>query len=286
MLDPEFTLAVRGRRWTCVVDPLLALASPGGAQLVQRLAQVAEVWVTRAFWQALDASEFHRRDPLAFWPEPLRAALPADAADGVVGALAVWERARARTDLAHCRLNWLNDSLSESALPEQAPADLIERYEALHESLVARGDPAQELRETLGFLGATDALALTAALGTARLVTRAIDSPRSCLAASARALELPLDAVGGGALADTERRRWNDLLVQAAAAPLLWGGESLAVVQLALPDPLPPPAAHDDLALPGLEEDELALALGDARAAATWRDAWVGARAFALDLHP
>lgn len=286
MLDPEFTLAVRGRRWSCVVDPLLALATPGGAQLVQRLAQVADVWVTRAFWQALDASEFHRRDPLAFWPESQRDALPADAADGVVGALAVWERMRARTDLAHCRLNWLNDCLSESALPDHAPPDLIDRYEALHEALVARGDAAQELRETLGFLGATDALALTAALGTARLVTRGLDSPLSCLAASAQALELPLDAVGDGALADTERRRWNELLVQAAAAPLLWGGETLSVLQLALPAPPPVAAAADELPLSGLDADDLVLSLGDVRPAANASEAWVGARAFALDLRP
>lgn len=284
MQDPEFTLAVRGRRWSCVVDPLLALATPGGAQLVQRLAQVADVWVTRAFWQALDASEFHRRDPLAFWPDALREKLPQDAADGVAGALAVWERARARTDLAHSRLNWINDCLSESALPEHAPADLIERYEALHEALVARGDVRQERRETLGFLGATDALALTAALGPARLLTRGLDSPLSCLADSACALDLPLQEAAEGALAATERRRWNELLVQAAAAPLLWGGESLAVVQLALPAPLPPPAGVDELPLSGIEGGELALALGEPELAPAWREAWVGARGFALAL--
>src|ERR1700752_2401225 len=129
MLEHELGVSVRARRGADVFDPLLALATPIGAQLVQRLGAVMDLWVVRSFWQVLDASEFYRRDALAFWPESMRATLPARTGPSVAAGVGIWEGVRARTDLANCGLHWVGDSLTESRFADDTPVDLIARYE-------------------------------------------------------------------------------------------------------------------------------------------------------------
>lgn len=238
MIVPEFDIAIRNRRWACVVDPMLALATPLGAQLVQRLSTVLDLWVVRSFWQTLDASEFYRRDPLAFWPSAMHERQE-DQGNDVVTAIRLWEQVRARTDLSRCNLHWVSDNLSESALTEQAPEDLVERYETLHQALAARADPSDELTETAGFFGLLDALSLAAALGPIRMLTLAPAHPLSTLAAACRLLDLPLQTVAADALLDLERQRLHGLLVEAGASPLLWAGLPIATVQILLPATVP-----------------------------------------------
>lgn len=236
MLEQELELSVRPKRWTCVVDPMLALTTPGGAQLVQRLSAVADLWMVRSFWQVLDSSEFYRRDPLALWTQDRTQASRPDTG-AFEQALALWEGLRAQTDLASLRLHWLSDSLTESSFPEHTPPYLLERYESLHQALSSRVEGQDELSETAGFFAALDCLALTAALGSVRLLTLALDHPWSCLGASCKRLGLRLEAAPElpGGLLDVERRRFGDFLVSAGTAPLVWAGLSLAVVQLVVP---------------------------------------------------
>jgi hypothetical protein len=289
MIDSELEVSVRARRLACVIDPLLALSSPYGALLAQRLAQVAEVWVTRSFWQALDASEFHRRDPLAFWSESERANLPASTVAEVRAALALWEEMRARTDLGHCRLHWLNDNITESALPEHVAPEQFARYERLHESLATRCNRSSDVGETLGFFGAMDALVLAATLGNARLLSFASSDARAGIVSTCAALGLALDTVPmADALARRERDRWRELLLDAAAAACVWTGLELALVHLALPVALPEPLPQEQRLPDALRVTigELALDLEAEPPPEPTPDVWQHARVFSLRLVP
>ncbi|MBL0010186.1 MAG: hypothetical protein IPP22_02545 [Nitrosomonas sp.] len=64
MLVPDISLSVSQRRPVCVIDPALALASREAPLTVLRLAKLFELWVPRAFWQILDASDFIEQQPL------------------------------------------------------------------------------------------------------------------------------------------------------------------------------------------------------------------------------
>lgn len=236
MLDQELEVSIRARRWACVVDPMLAFVSPLGAQLVQRLSTVMELWMVRTFWQVLDSSDFYRRDPLAFWPADRRDALRPQAPQ-IVQALCYWEGLRARTDMAGCGLRWVSDNLSESSLPEGAPPDLIERYESLHQSLSLRADPHLEATETAGFFGAMDTLSLCAALGSARVLTLAATDPCACLPTTCALLSLPVQAPPAhyALLAEVELQQFNALLSHAGASALAWSGPPLAMAYTVLP---------------------------------------------------
>ncbi len=232
MLDQELEVSLRARRSAYVVDPLLALYSPYGAQLVSRLSSLADLTVTRTFWQAIDASDYYRRDPLGFWPNALRETLPSTTADDFSQALTLWEDERTRTDLSRCRLHWVIDNISESLFPDGTRADLIERYEALHQALTSRCDPNDDATESAAFYGTIDSLALAAALGNACVLTLAPDLPQSCLRAVCAHLGLPLEQPPDDAadLVALEQRRLRDLIVTAGATSLLWGGLRIAVV--------------------------------------------------------
>ena len=233
VLDQELEVSLRARRSAFVIDPLLALSTPLGARLTGRLSATADLWVTRTFWQVIDSSDYYRRDPPALWPESLRAGLPENIGDDLHRALSLWESTRLRTDLTHCRLHWVSDNLGESVFPDGAPPDLIERYEALHQSLTARADPGEDATGTAGFYGTIDSLALTAALGNASLLTLAPDAPTSCLHLACAQVGLGLEPVPDSSdaeLAALERRRLREMIVGAGCTPLLWGGLHLAVV--------------------------------------------------------
>lgn len=236
VLDQELEVSLRARRSAFVIDPLLALSTPLGARLTGRLSAAADLWVTRTFWQVIDSSDYYRRDPPALWPEALRAGLPESIGEDLHRALSLWETTRLRTDLTHCRLHWVSDNLGESVFPDGAPPDLIERYEALHQSLTARADPGDDATGTAGFYGTIDSLALAAALGNASLLTLAPDAPTSCLGLACAQVGLGLEPAPDGddpdlsALAALERQRLREMIVAAGCTPLLWGGLRLAVV--------------------------------------------------------
>lgn len=254
-MQPELEVSIRSKRWAYVVDPVLALASPAGAQLVQRLSTVAEVWMVRGFWQVLDASDYYRQRPLTLWPERCYPELPETTAVRFLQALALWEGLRTQTDLASTRLHWLSDNLSESSLSDSAPPQLLERYEGLHQVLSSHGDDSPDFDGT-GGVAAVDALALTAALGSARLLTLALRQPCSCLRQTCHHVGLPLAPapLQPRALLRHERQGLCELLVSAGASPLLWSGLQLAIVQLAVPQAASAAALPAEALTPPLPE--------------------------------
>lgn len=64
---PDLSVTISQRRWSCVLDPTLALSYYGLA-LVKRLRQVMEVWVVRELWNILDNTHFYLQDPASLLP--------------------------------------------------------------------------------------------------------------------------------------------------------------------------------------------------------------------------
>ena len=168
MGSSDFLVSINRRKLPCVIEPALALRSAHGPALAQRLAAAFEAWLTRSFWQVLDASDLlarsagraiHQAGPL---PDPR--------------ALDAWITLRNTTDAGAWALRWLGDSVAESQLPEAAQVDLVERYEGLLAALIARVENAQSAARGErfgshaycagldGMLMAVDSLALSACL--------------------------------------------------------------------------------------------------------------------------
>ncbi len=119
------------RKPPCVLDAALLLARAPGPSLALRLATVFEPWLTRSFWQTLDASELLL----------MHGADDAGAVSGV--ALARWLSLRENTDIGSWVLRWVGDCLAESQLLDAVDAAVVERYEALAEGLQRRADSAE-----------------------------------------------------------------------------------------------------------------------------------------------
>lgn len=122
----DMLVHVHTRKLSCVLDPALILATPGGIKLALRLTHVVEPWLTRTFWQLIDSSDW------------LRAVLPNEDADAAVAprsdVLGAWIEMREQTDAASWPFRWIGDRLAESQLLDHADACLIEHYEALADS--------------------------------------------------------------------------------------------------------------------------------------------------------
>jgi hypothetical protein len=149
MSASDLRVTVEQPKLRCVVDPSLALGHAVGPRLAQRLTRVFETWLTRSFWQLLDASELLRDAG----PDPT--------------ALSEWILLRDRTDAGSWCLRWVGDNLAGSQLKAEAGDGLVERFEWLSAALDARRDvvPSPGWRCSFDPVdGALDTLALSAAL--------------------------------------------------------------------------------------------------------------------------
>lgn len=216
----ELKVRVGGCSLPCVLDPALALGAPQGAALALRLTRVLEPWLTRSFWQLVDASEL-----LVLGGE-------GDAPD--VQALAAWIALRDRTDAGSWPLRWVGDHLGESQVHDAAAAaGLLERYESLLEGLAQRA-PAADGRWHCSLhsdAAGCDTLALSASLLAAPVLTQLpVPAPRQGAGTSpaapwlvavgqTRGLRIEQADTQGNLLA-AERELLCDALAQAGLAPL------------------------------------------------------------------
>lgn len=170
MRREDMLISVRSRRLTCVLDPALVLASPWGTALALRLPQVTEPWLTRSFWQVIDASEL-----------VLPGLVSAEGATGELAqpatvSLQTWITLRDQTDAASWPFRWVGDNLAQSQVGEASDGGVVERYELLADALAKRFDGCEQ--EPGGFSlwwnpmqAALDALALSATLSGALVLT-------------------------------------------------------------------------------------------------------------------
>ncbi|EON19032.1 hypothetical protein C265_14427 [Cupriavidus sp. GA3-3] len=170
----DMIVSVRQRKLACILDPALVLGSPWGPSLALRLTRVLEPWLTRAFWQVIDASEMvlpslsangAALDSGGAVPRPLEPALIA------------WIAMRDCTDAASWPFRWVGDNVAGSQLGDAADHAVVERYEVLLDALLRRCEGA---RPALGPMPspwwdplaiALDTLALSATLDAAIVLT-------------------------------------------------------------------------------------------------------------------
>ena len=230
----DFRVQLDRRKPPCVLDPSLVLAHAPGPSLALRLAGVLEPWLTRSFWQALDASEL--------------LLMHGDGGCGVVNATALsrWLALREGTELGEWVLRWIGDCLPESKLLDAVESDVIERYESLAEGLQRRAEEAgvheggpADWRSFDARRGACDALALSAVLEGALVLCAAPDDALPPPVLAARRLGLRVESaedLPGHSLFAAERQFLREALASAGLAVMLQALPPLAAVHVWIDD--------------------------------------------------
>lgn len=237
------TTPALAQRWSCVVDPVLAL-SRSGPWAVRQLARVLEVWVFRELWHILDNTLYFTRAP-----SELAAPGPAcSRAREVLAALGQWERVRQEHDLLGLRLFWVGDGLGESLIPERCDAGLVARYEhlaaALERRAPCRGEGTLEV-------AMRDAVALACSLDNAFVLTcvpREGSRPPLVDALTAWGVRCP-EAEREHPLLAIERDVLRRQVTDAGLARLVLAGTRLAVVHVLAPEALGCTRGGDDVLL-------------------------------------
>lgn len=225
----DFSVQLDQRKPACVLCPELLLAHAAGPALALRLSAVLEPWLTRSFWQALDASE-------------LLLMHPAGAAGNNVNgqALARWIALREGTDCAGWTMRWVGDRLPESLLLGAADGAIVERYERLAEGLSRRAETVPATWQPFDADGgALDTLALSATLDGAIVLCghAQADPPRPVRAAERLGLVAqPREAVAADTLFATERQLMREALARAGVAVLAPMLPALAVLHVVVAD--------------------------------------------------
>jgi hypothetical protein len=228
---PDLRVNITQRRWSCVLDPTLAL-SVHGLPLLGRLGSALEVWVARELWHILDNTHFYLERPELLVAGRDRDG-DGDQAQAVLQTLREWDRIRLENDPSRQHCYWIGDGPLESFLPEGLAPDVVWRYEALSSALDRR---LPEARAALPS-ACRDMAALAVCLPFAFVLTHVADhaeEPYVCQVLAAGGV--PCRQVS----ADDPWRRdegnlLRQLLVQAGLGKWVWSGLRLAVLQLAAP---------------------------------------------------
>jgi hypothetical protein len=238
MRPNDLSLTVSQRKLACVLDPALVLAYAQGPGLALRLTQVLEPWLTRSFWQTIDASELLLGHASRQCPTEI--VLPRLLPD--VSALSAWIALRDSTDAGSWPLRWIGDNVAQSQVGDNFEADVVDRYEHLACALADRasGNVAEIGCWAEGMdpvLGAMDTLALSATLGGA-LVLSMIPSASDSIPWPVQAMTLAglkslrLDPVPIDSLFASERQWVRDALVSAGLAAVAERLPRLVVVHI------------------------------------------------------
>jgi hypothetical protein len=234
MRTPDLSLRVSQRKQPCILDPTLVLVHAHGPALAMRLTQVLEPWLTRSFWQVIDASELLLRSRAEGSQDHGEVEEQPDAS-----ALATWIALRDNTDAASWPLRWVGDNLPESQIGDGARNDVLDRYEHLACALAERTESKLAGRNQWQsgmnpLLIAMDTVALSATLGGA-LVLSAVPPAGNGIPWPVQAMALAgltavrLDPLPVDTLFSNERLWLRDTLVSAGLAVLAQRLPHLAV---------------------------------------------------------
>lgn len=236
MRTSDLSLRVSLRKLPCVLEPTLILAHAQGPELALRLTQVLEPWLTRSFWQIIDASE------LLTQGVPVRSAQSAESAHVLAdpSALTSWIALRDRTAAGSWPLRWVGDNVPESQLGEDESLDVIERYEDLARALEDRTEGrlprcSPWCKGINPITAAMDAVALSATMGGALILCTLVEGgePWSVQALALAGVKVQrLETEHGDSLFHTEREWVRDILVTAGLAVLAQRLPSLAVMHV------------------------------------------------------
>jgi len=240
----DLSVSVSQRKLACVLDPALVLGHAFGPTLALRLTQVMEPWLTRSFWQTLDASELLLRQSERADSHAADSALSASA-------LAEWIALREGTDAGSWVFRWIGDRLAESQVQDAADIGVVDRFERLAEALAQRWERSAPARASWGFdalAGALDALALSATLDGALVLGSAGAAALPWPVQAARRIELAESRLEPEreSLFAAERSVVREALARAGLAPLLANAPPLAALHLVFDDTLAPESDTPD----------------------------------------
>lgn len=232
----DLSVTIGQRRWTCILDPTLAL-SRHGLPLIKRLGEVMEIWVVRELWHILDNTHFYFQQP-----DILKSSInPSDRdssrarhSQEILRALREWEKIRFETDPNKLKLYWIGDGPCESLLPEELTSSVVWRYETLSSAL----DSRLGMEGTILSSAFRDAAALAVTLPAAIILTHRPESggaiPALCNVLDGWGIscrQLKLDDT----LVHLETKYLQQLLVLAGLAGTCWAGFRPAVLHLHAP---------------------------------------------------
>lgn len=243
MLVPDISLSVSQRRPVCVIDPALALASREAPLTVLRLAKLFELWVPRAFWQILDASDFIEQQPLNSATKRTGSAVHEYSQEQFreyCDTIKIWQSLRSRRDTTGLGLRWLGDKLEESSLGSETDWEAIQRYEALAESMMGSESEADGFSPVSLEYATADALILAAALGSRFVIALAgannDSGPMCCQTILSGKIPIKcINSTDSSTLIKREREQIRDLLAWGGAAMWSVKGASIAIVQVVAP---------------------------------------------------
>ena len=231
---PDLSVTISQRRWSCVLDPTLALSYYGLA-LVKRLRQVMEVWVVRELWNILDNTHFYLQDPASLLPNREHGKARPEDRQAVVSALRGWEQIRMETDPGGLGVCWVGDSPSESFLPENQDPGILWRFERLSASLDRRVTGSGSLDAAF-----RDTVALAVAEGQGFVLSHLPETdgteipPAICNVISE--WRIPCGMLDpSSSLVLLERDYLLRLLIQAGVAGLCWAGLRPVVLHIVAP---------------------------------------------------
>lgn len=243
MLVPDISLSISQRRPVCVIDPALALASREAPLTVLRLAKLFELWVPRAFWQILDASDFIEQQPINNLNKRTSSAVHEYGQEQFreyCDTIKIWQSLRSRRDTTGLGLRWLGDKLEESSLGTETDWEAIQRYEALAESMMGSESDADRFSPISLEYATLDALILAAALGSRFVIALAGSNkdsgPMCCQTILSEKIPIKcINSTDSSALIKREREQISDLLAWGGAAMWSVKGASIAIVQVIAP---------------------------------------------------
>jgi hypothetical protein len=261
-LSPNLSMPVNQRRGSCVLDPNLILSQYGWS-LVQSLGTTLELWVARELWHIVDNPISYLQRPESILPHTvLKKSSKAQAVTSqqVIRGLKNWASIRAGTYPANLNLFWVGDSPRESFFPSETDPQLMERWEALANSLDTRLIQ-QSITSHVLAAAIRDTAALAAALEPAFILTyqpthqptdqpadnheSTHSSPEICLTLEQWGIPCrqidPLDAI-----ATIEREALLQLIIATGFSKFLWAGLHLVVLHLVVPSA----TSYDKIQLP------------------------------------
>lgn len=235
------------QRLRCVIDPALAL-SPSGLLLYKNLGKVIELWIVRELWYILDNINLYLQRPELVIPQISTSSKTLfekrTSLEETLWSLKEWERVRGEVDLSRLNLFWLGDNLRESLLPQDREPDIFSYWESLARSLDSQINqlPTTDVL-TLAF---RDAVALTASLGSAFILTYQIPSdyennfpPDICK--TLESWNIPCRYLTEkDPTVILERENLRRLITSAGLAKLFWADIHIVVLHLVEHTSLPP----------------------------------------------
>ena len=227
------------QNWSCVLDPAIAL-SHHGVLVAENMGKEIELWVVRELWNIVNNADFYSHRPELITPQNLTREQDTMTAE-IIWSLKEWEKEKQQKDLARLGMYWLGDSLQESLLPNNKPAEFFRQWEAMASALDRHNERTNQERNDILSLAFRDTVALLASLKSAFVLTYQLpgNSNHDSFPTIFKVLEnwgIPCQMLNRrNPVVAMERQYLRQLIVRAGLSKLLLAGVNLVVFHLVIP---------------------------------------------------